>query len=111
MNSTKPVPAAPAATRTANKPVPAATKEKQKSVRHSLIGAFADEAGETVLRSSKGFPIFENEFLTLEEKALLQLARENNGTAVVVAELRIILAHDKPESLDISRIKLVSQKK
>jgi len=110
MNSTKPVPAAPAATRTANKPVPAATKEKQKASAF-VNWRIADEAGETVLRSSKGFPIFENEFLTLEEKALLQLARENNGTAVVVAELRIILAHDKPESLDISRIKLVSQKK
>jgi hypothetical protein len=67
----------------------------------------ADDAGETLLRSTKGFSLFDNEYLTLEEKALIQLARDNSGSATVKAELRIVIHQDKPESLDTSKITLV----
>lgn len=105
---------------TATKPVPAATrntvktsvaaKEKQKAIAY-VNWRIADDNDETLLRSSKGFPIFDNEYLTLEDKALVELAKNNGGTATVVAELRIIIAQDKPEMLDISKIKLVPAKK
>ena len=104
--ATKPV---PAATRNTGK-TPAAAKEKQKAIAY-VNWRIADDNDETLLRSSKGFPIFDNEYLTLEDKALVELAKNNGGTAIVVAELRVILAQDKPESLDISKIKLVPAKK
>ena len=97
---------AAAATRSSKAPV---EKEKQKAIAF-VNWRIADEEGETLLRSSKGFPIFDNEYCSLEEKALIELAKENDGTATVVAELRIIIAHDKPERLDISKIKLVPKK-
>jgi len=89
---------------------PVVAKEKQKAMAY-VNWRIADENGDTLLRSSKGFAIFDNEYLTLEEKALVELAQSNNGTATVVAELRIILAQEKPEHLDISRIKLVPANK
>lgn len=67
----------------------------------------ANDEGETILRSTKGFSLFDNEYLTLEEKALINLAKSNGGSATVKAELRIVIHQDKPESLDISKITLI----
>ena len=108
--SSKPAttPAAPVATRNAGKR-PVAQKEKQKAIAF-FNWRVADDQDETLLRSTKGFPMFDNEFLTLEEKALIQLAKDNGGSAIINAELRIVIAQDKPESLDTSKIKLVVKK-
>lgn len=91
----------------AGKP-PVAAKEKQKALAF-VNWRIADPQGETLLRSTRGFSLFDNEFLTLEDKALIKLAEQNGGTAVVVAELRIVIAQEKPESLDISKIQLVKK--
>ncbi|RLB94660.1 MAG: hypothetical protein DRH26_00465 [Deltaproteobacteria bacterium] len=91
-----------------NKPV-VAKKEKQKAVAF-VNWSIKDEDGENILRSTRGFSLYDNEYLTLEEKALIQLAKDNDGSASVVAELRIVIAQEKPESLDISKIKLVPSK-
>lgn len=87
-------------------------KGKGAAVKKDKAVAFvnwkiADADGETLLRSSKGFSLFDNEYLTLEEKALIALAKNNGGRATVVAELTIVISHEKPESLDISKIQLV----
>jgi len=84
-----------------------------KSVKKNKVLAYVnwsilDESGESLLKSSRGFPIFDNEYLSLEDKALIQLATGNDGIATVNAQLKVIVAQEKPESLDISRIKLVS---
>jgi len=106
----KPVPqlSVPVATRNAGKR-PVAQKEKQKAVAF-VNWRVADDQDETLLRSTKGFSLFDNEFLTLEEKALIQLAKDNGGSAIINAELRIVIASERPESLDTSRIKLVVKK-
>lgn len=84
-------------------------KTKDKAVAF-VNWRIADANGETLLRSSKGFPIFDNEFTTLEEKALVALAKQNGDTATVVAEMRIMIAHEKPDSLDISKIPVLPKK-
>ena len=84
-------------------------KTKDKAVAF-VNWRIADANGETLLRSSKGFPIFDNEFTTLEEKALVALAKQNGDTATVVAEMRIMIAHEKPDSLDISKIQVLPKK-
>jgi hypothetical protein len=94
----------PAPQKSTPKAVPA--KEKAKAIAF-VNWRIANEAGETILRSSKGFSLFDNEYLTLEDKALIALATQNGGSATVNAELRIVIHHDKPESLDVSKIKLV----
>jgi hypothetical protein len=66
---------------------------------------------ENLLRSSKGFPVYDNQYTTLEEKALIELAEANGGTAVIMAELRIVIAQEKPERLDISAMQELVQKK
>ncbi|MCK5914769.1 MAG: hypothetical protein KAG92_01415 [Deltaproteobacteria bacterium] len=83
-----------------------AASEKQKPVAY-VNWAIRDENGDPILKSNRGFSLFDNEYLTLEEKALIELATDNDGVAVVMAELRIIIAAEKPDHLDISRIKLV----
>lgn len=80
--------------------------EKAKAVAF-VNWRIADEQGETLLRSTRGFSLFDNEYLTLEEKALIQLAKDNGGSATVKAELRVVIHQDKPETLDISKISLV----
>ena len=82
-----------------------AAKEKQKPIAF-INWRIADPNDDSkhLLRSTRGFSMFDNEFLTLEDKALIQLAKDNDGVAVVNAELRIVIAQDKPESLDISKI-------
>lgn len=82
------------------------SKEKAKAVAF-VNWRIANDEGETLLRSTKGFSLFDNEYLTLEEKALIELARKNGGSATVKAELRIVIHQDKPETLDISKISLV----
>lgn len=85
---------------------PRIAKEKEKAIGF-VNWRIADEIGETLIRSSKGFALYDNKFSTLEEKALFDLAVANGGTAIVAAELRIIVAQEKPDHLDISKIKLV----
>ena len=89
---------------------PVEAKEKQKALAYvnwSIPSAVKGE--KDLLRSSRGFPLFDNKYLTLEEKALIQLATDNDGTAIIAVEMRIIIAQEKPESLDISKIKLVTK--
>jgi len=101
-----------ATTTTAVKPVPVQSlkpvlaKDKAKAIAF-VNWRIANDKGETLLRSTKGFSLFDNEYLTLEEKALINLAKQNGGAATVKAELRIVIHQDKPESLDISKIALV----
>ena len=86
----------------------APVKEKQKAVAF-VNWSINGSDGKVALRSNKGFPLYENEFITLEEKALVELAKNNGGTAVVMAELRIVIAQERPEHLDISKIQLVAK--
>jgi hypothetical protein len=67
------------------------------------------DTGETLLRSNRGFSIIDNKYLTLEDKALVQLATDNDGVAVVNAQLRIVIHHERPESLDVSKIKVIKK--
>jgi len=85
---------------------PAITSAKAKAVAF-VNWRIANDEGETLLRSTKGFSLFDNEYLTLEEKALINLAKQNGGVATVKAELRIVIHQDKPETLDISKISLI----
>jgi len=83
-------------------------KEKQKPVAF-INWQINDEDGETILRSSRGFSLFDNEYLTLEDKALIELAQNNDGEAIIMAELRVVIAKEKPTKLDTSKIKLVKR--
>lgn len=102
-----------AAAAAATKPVPAATRrpagapvQKEKAKVLAFVNwRIADEQGETLLRSTKGFSLLDNEYLTLEDKALIELAQNNGGSVVVAAELRVVLHQERPERLDISKIK------
>jgi hypothetical protein len=84
-------------------------KEKAKAIAF-VNWRIADADDNTLLRSTKGFSLFDNEYLTLEEKALVKLAKDNGGSATVMAELKIVIHQDKPESLDISKIQLVPKR-
>lgn len=75
---------------------PQAAKEKQKPIAY-VNWEIRDADGNVAIRSSKGFAIFDNEHLTIEERALVDLAISNDGSAKVDAELRIIVAQEKPE--------------
>lgn len=68
-----------------------------------------DEQGFPVLRSSRGFAIFDNEHTSREEKALVQLAKDNDGSAIVTMDLRIIIPQEKPENIDTAGIQLVKK--
>lgn len=87
---------------------PALAKEKAK-VLAFVNWAINGEDGKPILRSNRGFSLLDNEYLTLEDKALIQLATDNGGTAVVNAELRIVIHAEKPAQLDISKIQLVKK--
>jgi hypothetical protein len=89
----------------ASKPV---TKEKAKALAF-VNWTIRGEDGKVLLRSTRGFSLLDNEYLTLEEKALIELATQNGGSAIVAAELRVILAQEKPTHLDISGIKLIQK--
>lgn len=59
------------------------------------------------IRSSKGFALYDNQYTTTEEAALVELAKKHGGTVRVMAELRIIISGDKPESYDIDSIEVL----
>jgi hypothetical protein len=86
------------------KPVPA--KAKQKAAGFVNWSVFDPDTGEEVLRSRTGFRIFLNEHCTIQEKALLDIAKANDGNATLVAELRVIVAQDRPDVIDIAGIKV-----
>lgn len=94
---------APVKSTSAVKPALASAKAKAIAFVNWAIPS-SDEPTKYALRSSKGFSLFQNEYLTLEEKALIQLARDNGGSVEVNAVLRIVIHQDKPESLDTSKI-------
>ena len=87
---------------------PVVASPKQKALAY-VNWAINDDEGNPILRSVRGFALFDNDYLTLEDKALIQLAADNGGSAIVNAELRIIIAQEKPEKLDISKIQLVKK--
>jgi hypothetical protein len=87
---------------------PALAKEKTK-VLAFVNWEIVDDEGNAVLRSNRGFSLLDNEYLTLEDKALIQLATENDGSAMVNARLRIVLHHEKPAQLDISKITVIKK--
>ena len=58
------------------------------------------------IRSRKGFALFDNEYLTREDQALLDLAAQHGGSVTIKAELRISL-NQEPKELDLSSIEIV----
>lgn len=91
----------------ANKPVLA--KDKAKPIAF-INWAIKNAAGEVVLKSSKGFSLFDNEYLTLEERTLVDLAKDNDGVATIAGvELRVVLAVEKPTTLSTAGIQLVKK--
>lgn len=84
----------------------AVVSKKQKAAAF-VNWSILDDNGEVLLKSNRGFSLTDNEYLTLEERALIELATNNGGQAVVNAQLRIIIAKAKPDKLDISKIQLV----
>lgn len=68
-----------------------------------------DAAGQSLLKSNRGFSVFDNEHATIEEKALVELAKQHGGTATVQATLTIIVAKDKPTSIDVSAIPVLAK--
>lgn len=85
-----------------------ATAEKAKPIGYvnwSVLGA----DGKSVLRSNRGFSIFDNEHCTLEEKALIELAKNHGGSATVNATITVIVAKDKPTSIDVTAIPVISK--
>lgn len=79
---------------------------KQKAAAY-VNWRIANPEGETVLRSAKGFALYLNEYITRPEKALIELAKQNGGSATVMAELRIVLHTDEDKPMDISGITLI----
>ena len=61
------------------------------------------------IHSSKGFPVFDNQYTTKEEQALVDLARKHGGSVKVRAELRIVLntANERPEEYNIDDIEII----
>ncbi len=61
------------------------------------------------IHSSKGFPIFDNQYTTKEEQVLVDLARKHGGSVKVRAELRIVLntANERPATYDLDSIEII----
>ena len=102
---------------TAAKNAPAATAGKPALVKNEkpVVEAFVNFTiygadGKTiVLRSNRGFPITNSEKypMSLEDKALVELARSNGGTAIIQnVEFRVVIHAEKPASLDTTGIVL-----
>jgi hypothetical protein len=87
---------------------PVVAKEKQKAVAF-VNYELKDADGNRILRSNKGFPIYDNEYTTVEEKALVDLAKSHDGSVIVAAELRIVVAQEKPESIDLSKANILGK--
>ena len=78
-----------------------AVKEKQKAV------AFVNWEIPGI-KSSRGFALYENEYTTPEEAALIALA-QRDGTIQLSATLTVVEAKEKPKSYDISNISGLSK--
>jgi len=86
---------------------PVQSTEKQKPVAYVNWSIPGSKKDEVLLRSTRGFSLFDNEYLTLEEKALIDLAKQHGGDATIAVEMRVIIAKDKPDHLDISKVKVL----
>ena len=60
-----------------------------------------------IMRSRQGFTVLDNEFATLEERELINLAVKNGGQARLMAIFRVIEAKEKPTEIDTSEIPLL----
>lgn len=88
-----------------NKPVPA--KEKQKAIAFFNWEITNEDGTQTLMRSSKGFSIFDNEFKTREEDALVKLAEQNDGSVLIAnCRIRIVLNQEKGE-IDTSALSII----
>ncbi len=89
---------------------PVAAKEKQKPVAFVNWRIphpdFPEDSTKNLLKSTRGFSVFENEHLTRQERALVKLAQDNDGVAIIDVELRIVVAQDTSGELDTSKIPL-----
>lgn len=76
-------------------PKPAKEKAKAKAFFNWTI--FNKDGSKTVLRSGKGFAMFENEYSTREEKALIDLAQKSADGSVVInnCQIRIVLNQER----------------
>lgn len=59
------------------------------------------------IRSSKGFALYDNQYTTAEEAALVALAKKHGGSVRVKAEFRIILHNDAPKTFDLDSIEVI----
>jgi hypothetical protein len=75
------------------------TKEKQQAV------GFINWRS-TGLNPKKGFPLYDNEYTSEEERALLELAKRHGGTISLNAVFTVRVATEKPE-IDLDAIELI----
>jgi hypothetical protein len=88
----------------AKKPVTAEKSKVLGYVNYDLITVDEDGNETSVLKSFKGFPIFDNRYTTREERGLIAFATENGGTGHHLARLRIQVATEAPKEADISKL-------
>ena len=63
---------------------------------------------ENHVKSTKGFVLKDDKYLTKAERALYDIAVNAGGSALVMIEMRIQVAEEKTnEAIDISKVKLV----
>lgn len=87
---------------------PVKAKEKQKAVAFVNWETLQQtDDGRPVLRSHKGFALFDNEHLTREERALIDLAKKNDGVAEINVKMKIVIAQERGD-IDTSDIQLAS---
>ena len=61
------------------------------------------------VKSTKGFVLKDDKYLTKPERALYDIAVANGGSAVVMIEMRIQVAEERTdEPIDVSGVKLVA---
>lgn len=65
--------------------------------------------GTPVLKSIRGFSIFDNEHCSLEEKALHRLAVAHGGEAEILVVMRVIVAKERPSEIDITDIPVMAK--
>lgn len=78
-------------------------KEKQKPIGYVNFN-IVDENGQSVMRSNRGFSVFDNEHCTKEERALIDLAKQSGGKVTLRAELIVIEAKETPTEVDLSTL-------
>ena len=59
------------------------------------------------VKSQKGFRIFDNEYTTRAEQALVELAKKHGGSVKVKAELHIVVANEEVEDYDLDSIEVI----